>query len=140
MKTGEILPEMVAHRSVGMRYGDIFQRIILEQHRSVEQMFKIHHIVNDDRIFPITSFSDKIPASYRPRDRRKPLRKRQCRCMQRLEKSGFTCNPVGIAITAVHLESQVVVLCLVLQRLKLQSIADSQLLYLGIPGIFIYIP
>ena len=55
MIRGVVRAEMVFHRCIGMVHGHFPVNGVSGKLGSVEQHFQVHHIVDDDRIFPFVA-------------------------------------------------------------------------------------
>ena len=57
MIRGIILTEMILHRGIGMRHGDVVVLLITRQSTGLEEQFEIHHIVDDHGKLPTVGCS-----------------------------------------------------------------------------------
>ena len=60
---GIIIPEVMLDSGIGMRTGNVLQRVVGVGFRHGQQQFKVHHIVNNHRKLPVAAFAYKVPAT-----------------------------------------------------------------------------
>ena len=105
----EVGPEMVAEGRVGVRHRDALQGVVPEEQARVVEVFEVHHVVDDHRVFPVAALAHEVPAADDARHGREPSGEDPRRGVDGFEVFLLAGDPVGVAETAIHLESQVVV-------------------------------
>lgn len=136
----EVGPEMVAEGRVGVRHRDTLQGVVPEEQARVVEVFEVHHVVDDHRVFPVAALAHEVPAADDARHGREPSGEDPRRGVDGFEVFLLAGDPVGVAETAVHLESQVVVRAFLFEGIEFEGVFFGQFAECLVAGILIYIP
>ena len=131
---------MVAEGRVGVRHRDALQGVVPEEQARVVEVFEVHHVVDDHRVFPVAALAHEVPAADDARHGREPSGEDPRRGVDGFEVFLLAGDPVGVAETAIHLESQVVVRAFLFEGIEFEGVFFGQFAECLVSGILIYIP
>lgn len=91
-------------------------------------------------VFPVAALAHEVPAADDARHGREPSGEDPRRGVDGFEVFLLAGDPVGVAETAVHLESQVVVRAFLFEGIEFEGVFFGQFAECLVAGILIYIP